>query len=119
MRRPGATFSLNATTRTARKDGEPRHSGLLLEPGQLISSPETQLRYRIGALLGQGGFGQVFLATRLGRSEVIPEQVCVKVSAHAMAARADPEPDRISRSALQPADQTGPGVDRIAAQGDR
>ncbi len=72
----------NATTRTARIDGAPRRSGFLLEPGQLITSPQTQLRYRIGTLLGQGGFGQVFLATRVGRSDAIPEEVCVKVSAH-------------------------------------
>ncbi len=31
-------------------------------------------------LLGEGGFGQVFLATRIGRSAVVPEVVCVKVS---------------------------------------
>jgi serine/threonine protein kinase len=78
----GATFSPNATTRTARIDGATRRSGYLLEPGELITSPDTQLRYRIGTLLGQGGFGQVFLATRLGRSDAIPEEVCVKVSAH-------------------------------------
>jgi eukaryotic-like serine/threonine-protein kinase len=78
----GATFSPNATTRTARIDGATRRSGYLLEPGELITGPDTQLRYRIGTLLGQGGFGQVFLATRLGRSDAIPEEVCVKVSAH-------------------------------------
>jgi serine/threonine-protein kinase len=32
-------------------------------------------------MLGEGGFGQVFLATRLGRSAVVPEIVCIKVSA--------------------------------------
>jgi serine/threonine-protein kinase len=76
------TFSPNATTRTARVGGAPRRPGYLLESGQLITSPETQLRYRIGTLLGQGGFGQVFLATRLGHSVTVPEEVCVKVSAH-------------------------------------
>jgi serine/threonine-protein kinase len=40
------------------------------------------LRYRIEHLVGQGGYGQVFLATRLGRSARVPEQVCIKVSGH-------------------------------------
>jgi len=77
-----ATFSPNATTRTARVHASPRHPGHLLEKGQVIASPETHLRYRIGKLLGQGGFGQVFVATRLGQSDTVPEEVCVKVSAH-------------------------------------
>jgi serine/threonine protein kinase len=78
----GATFSPNATTRTSRIEGATRRSGFLLEPGQLITSRESQFRYRVGPLLGQGGFGQVFLATRLGHSSTVPEEVCVKVSAH-------------------------------------
>lgn len=57
-----------------------RHPGQLLAPTQVIVSPETKLEYRIERLLGAGGFGQAYLATRRGRSATIPEQVCIKVS---------------------------------------
>jgi serine/threonine protein kinase len=53
---------------------------LLLEPGQVITSPETQLQYRVDRILGEGGFGQVYFAARLGQSSHVPRIVCVKVS---------------------------------------
>ncbi len=56
-------------------------AGQLLVPSQIIFSPETKLQYRIERLLGAGGFGQAYLATRRGRSSTVPEQVCIKVSA--------------------------------------
>jgi len=51
-----------------------------LAPSAVIVSPESGLRYTIERRLGEGGFGQVYLATRLGRSAVVPEAVCIKVS---------------------------------------
>ena len=70
-----------ATTRTAALLPIPAASGArLLPPDLVITSAETAARYRVDRLLGQGGFGQVYLARRLGRSDRIPAVVCIKVS---------------------------------------
>jgi serine/threonine protein kinase len=69
----------NATTRTGtsaiRAQREP-----LLGRGDELASAETALRYRIDRLIGQGGYGQVYTARRIGRSRTVPDTLCVKVS---------------------------------------
>jgi eukaryotic-like serine/threonine-protein kinase len=69
-----------ATTRQVVPGRAAERARLLVTPGDVLVSPETRLRYQIDRLLGEGGFGQVFLAGRLGRSSEVPETVCVKVS---------------------------------------
>ncbi|MGE5813081.1 MAG: serine/threonine protein kinase, partial [Acidobacteriota bacterium] len=77
-RRERESETATRTARTARIPIGP--SGHLLVPGQVVVSPETRLEYRITGFLGEGGFGQVFLAERLGKSASVPDTVCVKVS---------------------------------------
>jgi serine/threonine-protein kinase len=69
-----------ATTRTRSLTAIASRRQLLLTQSEVIESPESRLRYRIGPLLGQGGFGQVYLSARLGRSSSVPDVVCIKVS---------------------------------------
>ena len=70
-----------ATTRTATRGHLAiARPGQFLRGGEIIASPETQTQYRIQQMLGEGGFGQVYLAARLGRSQVVPETVCIKAS---------------------------------------
>jgi hypothetical protein len=71
------------TTRATQSIRIPQLRGRrLLVSTQVIASPETRLRYSIERLLGEGGYGQVYLARRLGQSEKVPEAVCIKISPH-------------------------------------
>jgi len=71
-----------ATTRTAHSAHAPGDRRRHLRADEIIKSPETGLHYNIDRLLGEGGFGQVYLARRLGRSSEVPETVCIKASPH-------------------------------------
>jgi serine/threonine-protein kinase len=57
-----------------------RDPSQLLAPEQLLTSPQSGLRYRIERLVGRGGFGQVYLAGRVGRSARVPAKLCIKAS---------------------------------------
>jgi serine/threonine protein kinase len=72
----------NAPTRTATAFHGRDPVEILFWTGQTVSSPESGADYSVERLLGQGGFGQVYLARRLSASSAIPETVCIKVSAH-------------------------------------
>jgi serine/threonine-protein kinase len=69
----------SATTRT-RTAGRGQIQWRLLTPSQILSSPESALQYRVERFIGMGGFGQVYLVRRLGRSSTVPKKVCIKVS---------------------------------------
>jgi len=75
------TNPTQATTRTrATGDNRLLPALPLLSWGEVIVSPESGLEYQIDRALGQGGFGQVYLARRRGRSSAVPETLCIKAS---------------------------------------
>ena len=70
----------SSTTRTlsTRERRHPEHA--LVGRGEVITSPESRLKFMIERMLGEGGFGQVFLAQRMGSSSKVDAVLCVKVS---------------------------------------
>ena len=78
--RPSAARMTAATTRLTGDRPTGPLELRLLAPLDVVASPETRLMYVVERMLGQGGFGQVFLARRRGRSAGIPGTVCIKVS---------------------------------------
>jgi hypothetical protein len=83
----GAPSETSATTRSA--DCRRREWPPLLEVGQVITSPASGLRFRVERLIGAGGFGEVDLSHRIGRSSTVPDAVCLKISPHIDGTQAD------------------------------
>ena len=77
-----ATGVSRATTLPMSAAGRAARGKALLLPQQVVTSPETKLQYRVDSLLGQGGFGQAYLATRVTRSRDVPPVVAIKASEH-------------------------------------
>jgi serine/threonine protein kinase len=69
-----------ATTRTLATHERKNPAHARLERGEVVASPESGLEFVIDRMLGEGGFGQVFLAQRLGRSSKVDAVLCVKAS---------------------------------------
>src|SRR5579864_6141329 len=74
--------SSRSTTAPASRRTLLRATGYLLAPPDVIASPESRIEYRVDRWLGEGGYGQAYLATRLSRARGIPSTVCIKASEH-------------------------------------
>src|SRR5258706_13397077 len=81
MPSPAMTAISKATTLAKSTAVRPRAKALLLSR-QIVTSPESGLEYRIESLLGEGGFGQAYLASRISYSSTVPAVVAMKASEH-------------------------------------
>src|SRR6476646_6432500 len=72
----------SATTRAVSAGASSGDPPLLLRAGQIVEGVESGVAYKIERLIGRGGFGQVFLSTRVGSSGSVPSIVCIKASPH-------------------------------------
>jgi serine/threonine-protein kinase len=52
----------------------------LLKSHRLITSPGTGTRYKVGKVLGEGGFGRTYLAVELDRRGQPVQEVCLKTT---------------------------------------
>src|SRR5215510_10089569 len=78
---PGAAVRKSLTAATTQSvPGAADVRSKLLEPGQIVTSPETRLQFSVERLIGRGGFGEAYLSRRLGQSSAVPELVCIKIS---------------------------------------
>ena len=75
-------FDSQATRTAGPATRRAAHRSRLLDEGQHVRSPETGITYRVGQMLGQGGFGQVYMARPLRTPDGMPGEVCIKVSPH-------------------------------------
>ncbi len=71
-----------STTAPASRRTLLERSGYLLVPPETIVSPESRLSYRVDRLIGEGGYGQAYLAACLTRARRVPAALCIKVSEH-------------------------------------
>jgi hypothetical protein len=80
----GATTRTRIPRRGLRVAGGPEAARLpnLVRAGQVVRSLESGLEYGVERFLGEGGFGQAYLARRLRPSPTVPATVCLKVSTH-------------------------------------
>ena len=74
------TTGTNATTRTRTRGAGARLGDPVLTRGDTLASVESGVSYRIDRFIGQGGYGQVYTARRVGRSRTMPQELCVKIS---------------------------------------
>ena len=75
MIRTSPRAQTDATTAPVSRRALLARSGFLLVPPETLASPVSGLQYRADKLIGEGGYGQAYLATRLGRSRTVASTV--------------------------------------------